>query len=170
MSGRGLHHGALIALALAGCEASRPGPFVEHDAWEPVARDADPLASHRPADAACPITEYRIEDEALEVQTGVCTYFAVEQPSLKQVRAGGTVHLVLWHSTLDDVEPGEAHVALLFGETVAWETTTDIPSRPRVHDVEFEAPEDVAVGDRVSLHLHNHGDNAWTFLTVELPD
>jgi len=160
----------LIAVGAVGCEASQPGPIIDHEAWQTVSVEADPLASHRPDDAECPITEYRIEDDALEVQTGVCTYFSASQGSLKRVAEGGPVHVVLWHSTLDAVDPGTAHVAVLFGETVVWETSTEIPSRPRVHDVDIASPVALEPGDPVSLHLHNHGDNAWTFLTAELAE
>ena len=76
----------------------------------------------------------------------------------------------MWFSTLDAAEPAEAHAALLFGDDVPWEITVRIPSEPDVQDVELPAPRTIEVGDPVGLHLHNHGDNAWTFLTIEVPE
>jgi hypothetical protein len=168
---RHLHHGALIVAiaSLVGCEARQPGPLIDHDTWEVLEPGSDPLAAHRPPGAECPLTEYIVENGALEVQTGVCSYFSVHQPSLKIVSEGGPVHLVMWHSTLDAAEPGEAHVAVLFGDDVAWEQTVEIPSPPRVYEPVIEAPA-VALDEPVSVHLHNHGDNAWTFLTIEIPE
>ena len=40
------------------------------------------------------------EDGALEVETGYCNYLSLGQPSLADVAAGDTLHLVLWHGNL----------------------------------------------------------------------
>jgi hypothetical protein len=173
--GGGVHHRTplrvlLLVWTLAACTSSEPRSLFDHDLWQPAGPETDPLADHRPDLVDCEETEWRVEDGALEVETGACNYLALTQPARFDVAPGQLLHVVLWYSTLDAVDPAEAHAALLLGDVTAWEITVDIPSRPTVHDVEIEAPDGVSAGDPVGFHLHNHGDNAWTLLSFEIPD
>ena len=58
-------------------------------------------------------------------------------------------------------EAAEAHVAVLLGEQLVWETTLPIPTPSAVHDVEVPASAAASQGTPVVIHLHNHGSNAW---------
>ena len=65
-----------------------------------------------------------------------------------------------------DIEVAEAHVAVLFGDQLVWEVLTPIPSDPGIYDIEIEAPVDLAEGEAIHFHLHNHGSNTWNFLEL----
>ena len=154
-----------------GCQASAPADdikqsLIDHEAWQEVAIEDDPLSEHRPELVTCPGAAWGIEDATLEVDTGLCNYLSLSQPSLGQVHSGEPISLVAWHAQLWDAEAAEAHIAVLFDGTMAWQTTVPIPSDPGVFDLEFAAPVDLAVDAPIQLHLHNHGSNTWNFLEL----
>ena len=77
------------------------------------------------------------------------------------------LHLVLWHGQLNNAEPAEAHVAVSIAGQRVFEWEVDIPSKGGIYDVVVPSPVTVAVGDEVEFHLHNHGYNTWTLLSLE---
>jgi hypothetical protein len=62
---------------------------------------------------------------------------------------------------LNAPEPAEAHVAILIGDQVQWETMVAIPQPAQVLDLAWHTPIAIEVGDPVRFHLHNHGQNHW---------
>ncbi len=142
--------------------------LVDVDAWVYQSAEEDSKASERPADLSCPDNSWYNEDGALEVETGYCNYLSLAQPSLVDVAAGDTLHLVLWHGDLVFDEPATGHVTLSIDGKVAWEAQVSIPSDADIFDVKFTLPFDAPAGSKVEYHLHNHGYNTWTLLQLEV--
>jgi hypothetical protein len=155
-----------------GCQVSDPPELVsliDHAAWEPVPAQDDPMVDHRPATVDCGIAGWRVEGEALELDTNFCNYAALRQPSLVAVDTCTPLRLDLYHFDLLAPEPAQAHVAMLIDGHVVWEKFIDIPGGPMaykaaVYEEEFISPIAAPVGAEVMLHLHNHGQNTWTLL------
>lgn len=141
-------------------------PLLDHKSWHNFAAELDPLASHQPAVIECGIAGWFIEREQLEVSTSDCNYALLEHPSLLSITAGTEVLLELWHFDLTAPEPAEAHVALLFGDALQWETLIPIPQPGNVQQVSFRATRALAAGEPIRLHLHNHGQNTWLLRTL----
>jgi hypothetical protein len=165
----------LLSLALlAACACSAPfesapagdatsTSLIDMTAWRALPAAADPLAEHRPERVSCPSAAWRLEAGQLEVQTGVCNYFAVDQPSLLPLASGDRLKLEVWHEALDASEPAMAHVALLLGSELLVEADVAIPSEARLHTLEVGVKAAAPAGTPLVLHLHNHGFNSWTF-------
>jgi hypothetical protein len=64
--------------------------------------------------------------------------------------------------------PEGAHVAVSIGGEVIWEDMVEIPSEAGIYDISFLSPITAPVGKKVEFHLHNHGYNSWTLLTLEV--
>lgn len=141
--------------------------LVNHSDWTPAVEADDPIAGHRPAAVDCPVSAWGLENGALEVETGVCNYLSLQQPSLEGVAKGERIRLVLWHQQLRNEAPARAHVALALAGQVLWQETVAIPSDGGFYEVELAAPQDIPAGSPVNFHLHNHGYNSWTLLAVE---
>ncbi len=145
-------------------------PLVEladAERWVALAGDEDPLADHRPAEVDCPPGAWQIEHEALEIQTGVCNYLALAQPSLVELEPGDRVVVDLWHELLDAPEPALGHVALFVGDELVDEAEVAIPSPAAVIQLEGSLAQAHSAGTPVIVHLHNHGFNAWSFVTID---
>jgi mono/diheme cytochrome c family protein len=136
--------------------------------WQPQGAAQDVFASHRPASVNCPPNAWHEEDGALEVETGYCNYLSLGQPGKTAIRKGDSIHLVLWHAQLRNDEPADAHVAVSVGGNVVFDREVRIPSAGGIYDVVIPATEDMPEGEAVEFHLHNHGYNTWTLLTLEV--
>ena len=92
-------------------------------------------------------------------------------PGKAALRAGDTLHLVLWHGNLAFEEPATAHVAISIAGKLVWEQEVEIPARAEIFDVRIPIDFDAPAGAEVEYHLHNHGYNTWTLLqlSVERP-
>jgi hypothetical protein len=131
---------------------------------------ADDPFMDRPLDATCPDGAYHPELLATEpvfsVDTGGCRYLTARQPTLRAVAAGETLVLRVWHFALNAGESAMAHVAVRVGDAVLLDTTVAIPSAGGLLRVEQVAPDPVPEGTAVYFHLHNHGDNSWSFVEL----
>lgn len=152
---------------VAANQDQRRESLVDVNAWQPRAETDDVLASHRPDQVNCSPNAWYEEDGALEVETGYCNYLSLVQASQVAVNSGDMLHLVLWHGQLNNAEPAEAHVAVSIAGQRVFEWEVDIPSKGGIYDVVVPSPVTVAVGDEVEFHLHNHGYNNWTLLSLE---
>jgi hypothetical protein len=135
--------------------------------WQQQGAVLDSLASHRPDSVNCPSNAWYEEDRALEVKTGHCNYLSLAQPSKTPINKGNNIHLVLWHGQLRFDEPQEAHVAVSIGGRVVLDQQVEITSDGGIYDVTISSTVDVAAGESVEFHLHNHGYNTWTLLTLD---
>lgn len=145
-----------------------PLPLVTGEAWQPASAAQDPLGHERPAHVECPVAAWGPELGGLEIQTGTCNYFFATQPSLAAIEPGDAVDVVVFHDRLDAAEPAEGHVAILLGDEVVWEAHVEIPADANVLEARIVSERAWPAGATVGLHLHNHGYNAWTVLSVEL--
>ena len=151
--------------------AGRPAAvesLVDVEDWQSQDATTDSLAGHRPDTVSCPENAWYEEDGVLEVETGYCNYLSLRQPSKAGVSKGDNIHLVLWHGQLRFDEPAEAHVAVSIGGKVIWELETGIPDAGAVYDVTIPSTITAPPGEMVEFHLHNHGYNSWTLLTLEV--
>lgn len=145
--------------------------LVAPTAWQPLAAADDPLADHRPPDAACTFgLGWLVEPMGLEVNTATCNYGAFVQPTLHPIARGSRLSLQLYHFDLLAPEPATAHVAVLIGGNMIFEREIAIPGKANVFGDElglvacFDAP----AGAPVVFHLHNHGQNTWTFASLQV--
>ena len=160
--------GGVDAAADVGADST---PLVEASLWEPLGQGADPFGDRPAIDPVCPSGGVKVEDGGtgdplLEVDTGICEYVTLAQPSLARVRAGEEVEVVLWHLDLFAAEPAEAHVVIRLGEHTVWEERISVPARANFFSPRWMAPTEVPQGTPVLFHLHNHGVNNWKLLRI----
>lgn len=152
-------------------DSSRPtGPvaLLAPDGLTQVGAEADPLAAHRPQIVDCPPATWGAEGGGFEVQTGACNYAAFAQVLQTDLAAGDRLSVIIWHDLLDTAEPALGHVALWLGSEVFWEAEVAIPSPSASLEASVVLERDVLAGERLGIHLHNHGFNSWRFVAVEL--
>jgi len=143
-------------------------PLIAATAWDIAPSNRDLFGDHRPAEIDCPPEKGWIaEQDQLEIRTEFCNYAALTQQALLDLEAGTRVELVFSHSNLSYNAPANAHVALSVGETTLWEKAIPIPSAGGVFTETLTLPAAIDRGDPIQLHLHNHGDNAWSLHSLE---
>jgi hypothetical protein len=143
-------------------------PLVDPMAWVQVPAPQDPLADHRPDVVECPIGGWLFEPQGFEVNTLQCNYAMFSAPSQTAVIAGSRVVATLYHFDLVAAEPATAHLALLLGDTILWETMVAIPGKADAFNVDVVVDTTVPAGTPVYFHLHNHGQNTWTVGAIEV--
>ncbi|MCA9571787.1 MAG: hypothetical protein KC656_28310 [Myxococcales bacterium] len=164
---------SLVLAALVGC--GHPyGDLATPQDWVPLDAAEDPFPD-RPDTVDCPPAARVVEvledgQPALDVDTGTCRYLGVGQPLALDVRAGDLVELHLFHGALTAEEPAEAHCALRIGDWSVFDAIEPIPTVAVDHVETLEAPTDLPAGTPVVLHLHNHGANSWTFVSLRSLD
>lgn len=142
--------------------------LVDPMAWAQVPEPLDPLAAHRPAEVQCSIGGWLFEPQGFEVNTLQCNYAMFSAPSQAAVLAGSRVVATLYHFDLVAAEPATAHVALLLGETLLWETEVEIPGKANAFNIDVVVDTTIPAGTPVYFHLHNHGQNTWTLGAIEV--
>lgn len=143
--------------------------LVDPAAWLSVAAADDPFVDHRPPAIDCPAhLGWLIEKNGIEIATASCNYAGLVQPSLRAVAKGDTLHAFLYHFDLLAVAPATAHLAVTLGDSVVFDRTIAIPGPAEVFDVTLTAPADAPAGAPVVFHLHNHGQNTWTFASLQV--
>jgi hypothetical protein len=143
-------------------------PLVSPMAWQPVPEPDDPLASHRPAEVACPLGGWLYEPQGLEVNTSQCNYAMFTQPSQAAIVPGARFVASLYHFDLIAAEPASAHVAILVGDALVWEQDIAIPGKANAYALDLTLDFTAPAGTPVYFHLHNHGQNTWTLGTIEV--
>lgn len=133
-----------------------------------VAAEADPLATHRPAEVDCPAAAWGPEGGGFEIQTGFCNYAAFDQALPTAVEAGDELSIIVWHDVLDAPEEATAHVAVWLGDDVLWEDDANIPGPSQAFEAVVPIETTPPPGARLGLHLHNHGFNSWRFVTIDV--
>ena len=130
--------------------------------WKALPQADDPYPSHRPDIVDCDPAGWHEEAGVLEVETNVCPYANLLQPTRAAIQTGDTLSLLTYHSALSAVdEPAEAHLAVLVDGDPIFDRIIPIPSASEIYDHEFTAQRDIPAGSPVVLHVHNHGGNAW---------
>lgn len=157
-----------VCSCLLGCEGAGSGrartelrSLTDNRGWTAINATDDPLPDHQPATISCGVAGWYVEYDTLEIDTGRCDYPLIEHPALIAVPADSDLTTQLRYYGLDAPEPAEAHVAILVGDQVQWETMVAIPQPAQVLDLGWHTPSAIEVGDPVRFHLHNHGQNHW---------
>ena len=159
--------GAVLALVVwgFGCQESEPGALIDHELWELASPDQDPFFDQVTEPIDCPRGAYRVEgqdsEQVFELDTGLCNYLAIVQPSLREIREGDTLEWSMWHLNLVATEPAAAVIGVFVGEHTIWERTIPIPGAPGAYLVELTADFSAPAGTPVLVHIHNHGANNW---------
>ena len=142
--------------------------LIAAQAWETTPGNRDSFLDHRPAQVDCPRDMgWLVEDDELEVRTEFCNYLSVTQQSLLNLPAGTELELALSHSDLDFNAPASAHLAVAIAGNTVWTTDIPIPNESGVIRKNITVPFAVSAGDPIELHLHNHGQNAWSLHAID---
>lgn len=143
--------------------------LVIHALWGLVEPSEDPFAD-RPADAGCKtsgvMAELLAEEPVFSVDTGFCNYVTVTQPLLRDVAAGDSLKVRLWHFELTAPLPASAHAAVVVDDVHLLDEQIAIPGAGGLLTRELVAPHAIAAGAAVYFHLHNHGANSWALVEV----
>ncbi|MGI9289276.1 MAG: hypothetical protein ACR2P1_28160, partial [Pseudomonadales bacterium] len=143
--------------------------LVNHGGWDIQSRNRDKLVEERPAQVDCEKDKgWLVEDDELEVRTEECNYLGITQASLLSIPAGSEVEIKFSHAELNFIDEEKAHVALLISGSIVWEEHIDIPGDGEIYNRKITLANAVQQGDAIDLHLHNHGDNAYTLHEVNL--
>lgn len=126
-----------------------------------VPRDEDPFVTELGAAPACDGPAFALEDQWLEIDTGLCNWVTLVAPARSAVAKGREVRLTVSHYDLEAPEPAQAQLLLSFDLCKAWSKQVPIPSAAAVYTESFESPCAIAAGADVYFHLHNHGQNNW---------
>ena len=124
---------------------------------------------HRIEDPECPGLPYREEYGGVEINTGRCDEITLTQPTLIPLKQGDRLRIIAWHSQLisEDPTPHEGAFMLAIGGQLVWSEHSPIPGPARSFDLILQTQVDIAAGEPVHLHVHNHGANAWNLLSIE---
>jgi hypothetical protein len=146
-------------------------PLARPEEW--VVTDAlhDPFGD-RPADADCASTGYMPEvlsgELVFSVDTGLCSYLTATQPSLLAVEPDSTFFVRVWHFALTAPEDSEAHVAIRIGDHDIVNRMVPIPAPGGLLVDSGPIGRSFPAGTPVYFHLHNHGDNSWSFIELSV--
>ena len=166
--------GAFV-LVLAGCPEPEPQPdptpvpLVIADDWMRVIDPTlDVFADQRPPDAVCEDFGWGVDPfyQALEVQTDICDYATLSQPSLEPLEPGDVVDIVAIHGTLTAETPSEGYMGLAIDGELMWEFTAAIPGDAAPIEESFTVDRSFPLGSDVQFHVHNHGPNTWALVSV----
>lgn len=175
------HATLLSALLLSGCPSNpsepedeadpepEPARLVEWDRWQRVTDPSvDAFADLRPADAVCDDAGWYPEPiaQTLEVQTELCDYVTLWQPSLAPIEPGDVVTVYAFHDVLSAAEPAQGYLGLAFDGEIEWSHTIPIPGDPGSIEQHFVIDRAIPAGAEVQYHIHNHGPNTWELLAV----
>lgn len=164
-----------LPLALIGCPTD-PDPdepeavtLASYDGWVRVTDPSlDLFADQRPADAVCDDAGYLFDPltQTLEVQTEICNYLTVAQPTLVALAPGDVITVYAFHDVLTAPDLAQGYMALAIGGQIEWEHTVAIPANPAVIEQQFTIDRALPAGTPIQYHLHNHGPNTWELAAV----
>jgi hypothetical protein len=158
---------ALALLAIAGCSSNPEPPppsietLVELGDWREVPRERDPFVTELDAAPACDGPAFTLEEQWLEIDTGLCNWVTLVAPARVVVEIGEQLRFAVSHFDLEAPEPAEAELRLSLALCDTWSKHVPIPSAAAVYSEPFESPCAITVGADVYVHLHNHGQNNW---------
>lgn len=170
--------GASLALVLM-CGCSEPSDsantsgdvWVDHAAWSLVATPtSDPFAAvyARPNVHACENGAYfQPTADTFEVELARCRerYVSLHQPSVRDLHVGDSLQFTLSHLLLRPLTESvtEAYLALSVDARLVWELRLQIAAPSQTYPVSVPISGEFPAGSDVVLHLHNHGENSYTF-------
>ena len=173
---------AALLLLLLGCgePTATPGPtpsgpLVNLVDWTATDTEQDPFVDFFSDHVRCTEDDHGPEIladvEAYSLETGMCNWLTIEQPSLSAVRTGDRVLAKIWHFALSAPEPAVARVGLATTEGILAQMMEPIPQAGRLMVLEFTAQTAIAKDTPIYFHISNHGANSWHLLDVQInPD
>ena len=179
---------SLLALWGCGCtggSASKPGPIIDNTQWRPTNKGeeffgtAPESATCPPPEGDCPdldgdecldendlqgcVVSYAAECSTpftvLVVNTEVCNWITLEQPSLREVHAGDEIEIRTFHSPLTAPFGVEARISVTLGDEMMFDESVAIPQPSEFISGSWVAPRDFEVGTPMLFHVDNHGRN-----------
>ena len=134
--------------------------------WRIADEYEDPYIAARDGRKPCSITDFGEEYGGIEVSTTYCDYATLIHPLNEAIRPGDLIELVMWHGPLvsERSAQGEINVSIL-GENL-WSQALTIPGSAQSWHVTIEATFSAPEGTPLIFHVHNHGSNAYTLLSV----
>jgi hypothetical protein len=98
----------------------------------------------------------------------LCNWLTLEQPSLRDIRAGDQIEVRAHHSKLTAPVPGEARMSLAIGDEIAFEERVLIPRDSQFLSNTWTAPKAYPAGTPVLWHVDNHGANEYLLIEVNV--
>jgi len=100
----------------------------------------------------------------------LCNWLTLEQPSLRDIRAGDQVEIRMRHSVLTAPAPnGKVRMMFTIGDEVALDYEVDIDNTPPFFPKEtWIAPRDYPAGTRLLFHVDNHGSNEYMLIEANI--
>ena len=141
--------------------------LVTGEGWTLTADASDPFIDQAAERRRCSVTDYGEEYGGVEISTTYCGYITLEQAITEDLQAGDVIELILWHSPLVSDTPAQGLIAIQLGDLVLWSQPLTVPSEPKswTDYVTIERP--IGAGAMLYFHVHNHGSNAYTLLSVK---
>jgi hypothetical protein len=140
--------------------------LIDHALWQQLDESVDPFLEHRPEEFECGEAGLYKEDGYLEIDTGICNYVSITQPSLEALQPGETLEASLWYGPLLADGVFEAHAAIVLDGEVVWERSVPIPNPGGLAVALFEPQRTYPAGTPLIFHLHNHGLNTWNLVYI----
>ena len=98
----------------------------------------------------------------------LCNWLTLEQPSLRDIRAGDRVEVRTYHFALTAPVSGEARMVLSIGGEAAFDETLLIPRDGEFLSNTWTAPKDYPAGTPVLWHVNNHGTNEYLLIEANV--
>jgi hypothetical protein len=100
----------------------------------------------------------------------LCNWLTLEQPSLRDVRAGDRVEVRAYHFALNEPLGGEARMSFVIGDELVFDETILIPRDGELlkTDPPWTATKDYPAGTPVLWHVNNHGSNEYLLIEVNV--
>ena len=141
--------------------------LVNGENWSFVSQDNDPYPIADANTPPCTRIAFRPEYGGVELDTGICNHITLSQPTSVAVALGASIYITGWHSTLVSEEMGVGQMRVMLGDQEIWSIQSPIPGPAQSFDVEIINRVEVTPGERVYVHVSNHGANTWNILRIE---
>ena len=170
-----------LLLSTAGGCSSEPEPcgapgasvevsLIDHEKWVKVPLADDPYASELPDEVTCGVGGHEIEGGAMEIDTGICNFVTLKQPTIAPAKRCDELRLVFWHLPLYAGKEGaQAYASVRIGDLDLLDERIEIGPQGVVEKnyiPKMQLDKAISAGTDVYLHIHNHGLNTWKLLSI----
>lgn len=135
--------------------------------WSITPPELDPYEPSREGRTRCGVTDMGEEYGGIEISTTHCGHMTLTQPIRSDLQAGDLLEIVVWHSPLVSDTPAQGLISVDLEEVTLWSETLLIPNVARSWTLTLEVTESFAREAPLLFHVHNHGTNAYTLLSVK---
>ncbi|MGD8607886.1 MAG: hypothetical protein PVH21_11365 [Myxococcales bacterium] len=98
----------------------------------------------------------------------LCNWLTLQQPSLRDVRAGDRIEVRAYHFALTEPLGEEARMSFVIGDELVFDETILIPRDGEFLTNTWTAPKDYPAGTPVLWHVNNHGSNEYLLVEVNV--